>query len=286
MISGKTKYYAIIGTPIEQALSPIVHNAAFKEQGIDAVFLGCDVKKEELKEAVSGVRALGFSGLVVTMPHKVEIIPYLDEVADPVLGAVNTVVNRGGRLIGYNTDGDGYVDYVRSQGVVLEGKNVLMFGAGGAGRSVALALLRSGIQKLYLCNLPEKRVTDLMNMLEQAGFRNFDYVPFEGESVGKIAPKCPFITNTTSLGMNGMPSPHVDFLPWEQLDPKTVFMDIVHKPLVTPMLQKAGEYGFPVLTGDGMLLYQGLIAYQLFTGRKAPGEAMKIQLEGWLNQER
>ncbi len=286
MISGKTKYYAIIGTPIQQALSPIVHNGAFQAQDVDAVFLGCEVKTGELAEAMAGVRALGFSGLVVTMPHKVEIIPYLDEVTDPLLGAVNTVVNQDGRLIGYNTDGDGFVDYVRAEGVVLKGRNVLLFGAGGAGRSVALSLMRSGIEKLYLCNLPEKRVTDLLDMLEKSGFHNVEYVPFEKEAVGRVAPMCPFIANTTSLGMSGMPSPHAGLLPWEQLSGETVFMDIVHKPLFTPLLKTAKEQGFRTLTGDGMLLYQGLIAYHLFTGREAPKEAMKNQLDLWLGQER
>lgn len=286
MISGKTKYYAIIGTPIEQALSPIVHNAAFQAQDVDAVFLGCEVKEGALKEAVAGVRALGFSGLVVTMPHKVDILPYLDAVAAPVNDAVNTVVNQDGRLVGYNTDGDGFVDYVRAEGVTLEGQNVLMFGAGGAGRSIALSLLRSGIRKLYLCNLPEKRVDELMEMLEKGGFRNVQYVPFEKEAVSSVAPMCPFIANATSLGMSGMPSPHVELLPWEKLNGETVFMDIVHKPLITPILDKAREEGFRILTGDGMLLYQGLIAYELFTGRKAPAEAMKAQLDSWLGRER
>ncbi len=286
MISGKTNYYAIIGTPIEQALSPIVHNAAFKEQNIDAVFLGCDVKENMLKEAIEGARALGFSGLVITMPHKVEVIPYLDGVADEVIGAVNTVVNREGKLIGYNTDGDGFVDYVISEGVVLKDRNVLMFGAGGAGKSVALSLLRSGIKKLYICNLPEKRVADLMDMLKRGGFSNFEYVPFDKEAVSRVAPECTFIANTTSLGMNGMPSPHVDLLPWEQLNRESVFMDIVHKPLLTPILRKAQERGFRTLTGDGMLLHQGFIAYRLFTGREAPRQAMKLQLDCWLNSER
>lgn len=287
MISGKTKYYAILGNPIEQALSPIVQNAAFEASGEDAVFLGCRVEPGKLKEAVAGARALEFSGLAVTMPYKREIIPYLDAVSEKagVLDAVNVVSVKNGRWIGDNTDGDGFVRSLLVQGVVLEGKEVLLFGAGGAARGIALSLLKAGIKKLFLCNLYKEEADSVIEMLHSCRYDNVEFVPFEQMEAKRAGCRSSLIVNATSLGMGDRPSPHIELLDWEKMETGTVFADIVHKPLKTPFLQKAESMGFQIVTGDGMLLHQGILAYKLLTGKDALEEAMQSRLRQWLNME-
>lgn len=287
MISGKTKYYAILGDPIEQALSPIIHNAALKASGEDAVFLGCRVEPGKLKEAVAGARALEFSGLAVTMPYKREIIPYLDAVSKKaeVLDSVNVVSVKSGRLIGDNTDGDGFVRSLLLQGITLEGKEVLLFGAGGAARGIALSLLEAGIKQLFICNLYQQEADSVIEMLHSCKYENVEYVPFEQMEAKRAGCHAALIVNATSLGMGDRPSPHVNLVDWEKLDKKTIFADIVHKPLKTPFLEKAESMGFHIITGEGMLLHQGILAYKLLTGKDAPENSMRNCLEQWLHTE-
>ncbi|MCD7907409.1 MAG: shikimate dehydrogenase [Clostridium sp.] len=287
MISGRTNYYAILGNPIEQALSPIIQNAAFEAQGRDAVFLGCRVEPGKLEQAVQGSRALNFSGLAVTMPFKREIIPYLDWISPKAkaLDAVNVVAVEDGRYCGYNTDGDGFVRDLAARGVPLEGRAVLLLGAGGAGRGIALSLLEAGVKKLYICNLYEDEARGVMEMLSVCGYGGAEYVPFEPEAVGAVCENVCLIANTTCLGMGERPSPHVDLIPWEEIDRETVFADIVHKPLKTQLLRTAEERGHRIVTGDGMLLYQGILAYRLLTGGEAPERSMREKLDQWLAME-
>lgn len=287
MISGRTEYYAILGNPIEQALSPIIQNAAFEARGRDAVFLGCRVELGELEQAVQGARALHFSGLAVTMPFKREIIPFLDRISPKAkaLDAVNVVAVEDGRYCGYNTDGDGFVQDLRARGISLEGGEVLLFGAGGAGRGIALSLLEAGVKKLYICNLYEYEARGVMEMLEGCGYDGAEYIPFEPEAVRAVCGNVCLIANTTCLGMGERPSPHLDLVPWEDLDREIVFADIVHKPLKTQLLRKAEERGHRIVTGDGMLLHQGILAYRLLTGEEAPERSMREKLDQWLAME-
>lgn len=288
MISGKTDYYAILGNPIEQALSPIIQNAAFEADGIDAVFLGCLVEPGQLGEAMAGVRALHFAGLAVTMPFKREIIPYLDEVSPKAraLDAVNVVSVKDGRLCGHNTDGDGFVRALLSRKVEVNDRTVLLFGAGGAARGLALSLLEAGVRKLYLCNLYEAEAQEVLTMLRSCGYENVEYIPFDREKAGEACRLSTVIINATSLGMGDRPSPHMDLIDWAGIGKDTVFADVVHKPLKTPMLCKAEALGHKIITGDGMLLHQGILTYELYTGRKAPEEAMGQRLAQWLENER
>lgn len=287
MISGRTRYYAILGNPIEQALSPIIQNAAFRTEGKDAVFLGCKVEKGRLGDAVKGARALGFSGLAVTMPYKREIIPYLDTVSRKaeVLDAVNVVTVEDGRFCGHNTDGDGFVQSLLSGRIKVEGQKILLFGAGGAARGIALSLLEAGAGHLYLCNLFEEEAKDAMEMLKGCGYGNMGYLPFEKEAVKEACRGMNLVVNATCLGMAGYPSAHMELLCWEEMRDDAVFADIVHKPLRTPLLKKAAGRGHRIVTGDGMLLHQGILAYKLLTGEEAPREAMRQSLDCWLAQE-
>lgn len=287
MISGKTKTYAILGDPIEQALSPVVHNAAYQTLGMDAVMVGCRVSEAELEAAMAGVRAMHFSGLAVTMPLKAAVIPLLDGCDDMIrsLGAVNVVTCEDGRYIGYNTDGDGFLYNMKEQGVEPSGKHVLVYGAGGASRGICYALLADGVSKLTICNGSRQRAEDMIRTLSERFSTEMEYLPLDSELIPQRCREAQIIINTTSMGMNGSLSPHVDQIPWDELPKTTVFADIIHKPIETAFIKRARAAGFQALTGDGMMLYQAVLAFRLLTGVDAPVAVMKQAIQSKLEEE-
>ena len=289
MITGKTDYYAILGDPIEQALSPVVHNAAFRALGMDAVMLGCRVTPQELETAVAGTRALHFAGLAVTMPLKTAIIPLLDECEPKIefLGAVNVVTCKNGIYKGYNTDGDGFVRNMELHGTKPAGKRVFLFGAGGAARGLSYALLESGVSHLTVCNIDEPMAQAMIRPLQQHfPAAELEFVLLGDESIPARCREADILINATSMGMNGSPSPHVDMVPWTQLPKTTVCADIIHKPLETAFVRAARAAGLATLTGDGMLLYQGTEAFRLLTGCEAPEAAMRAAMQARLESEK
>lgn len=289
MITGKTRYYAILGDPIEQALSPVVHNAAFEALGMDAVMLGCRVTPQELEKAVEGTRALHFAGLAVTMPLKTAIIPLLDECEEKIefLGAVNVVTCKDGIYKGYNTDGDGFVRNMELHGTDPAGKRVFLFGAGGAARGLSYALLESGVKSLTVCNIDEPMALAMIEPLRQHfPSAELQFVLLGDASIPAHCLQSDIIINATSMGMNDSPSPHVDMVPWAQLPKTTVCADIIHKPLETAFVRAARAAGLTALTGDGMLLYQGIEAFRLMNGCDAPQAAMKAALQARLESEK
>jgi len=287
MITGKTKCYAIFGDPIEQALSPVVHNAAYETLGMDAVMVGCRVSTAELEAAMAGARAMHLSGLAVTMPLKAAVIPLLDGCDDMIrsLGAVNVVTCEEGRYIGYNTDGSGFLYNMKEQGVEPSGKHVLVYGAGGASRGICYALLADGISKLTVCNGSRRRAEDMIQTLSERFSTEMEYLPLDSELIPQRCKEAQIIINTTSMGMNGSLSPHVDMIPWDELPKTTVFADIIHKPINTAFVRRAREAGFTTLTGDGMMLYQAALAFRLLTGEDAPVAVMKQAILSRLEEE-
>lgn len=287
MITGKTKYYAILGDPIEQALSPVVHNAAFAALGMDAVMLGCRVMPADLATAMAGVRALHFSGLAVTMPLKTDIIPLLDECEEKIafLGAVNVVTCRDGHYKGYNTDGDGFLRNLVLHGTDPAGKRVFLFGAGGAARGVSYALLEAGVSQLTVCNIEEKMAMDMIRPLQtRFPAAKIGFVPLGDSAIAGLCLASDILVNATSMGMNGTASPHVDMVPWAQLPAGTVCADTIHKPRDTAFIRAAKAHGFTTCTGDGMMLHQGTRAFRLLTGCEAPEAAMRAALQAIVSE--
>lgn len=289
VISGKTKIFTIIGDPIVQALSPIVFNAMFTYDQIDALFVANRVRQENLEYAVRGLKALEISGFVVTMPHKRSILPYLDLI-DPkaaAIGSVNTVVtNDEGQFVGYSTDGDGFVDNLRRQGVQIEGVTVLLFGAGGGGRSVALSLIESHVKRIYICNKYEEEALQTIDCIRTYISADITYIPFEYKAVATACKNVDLIINTTNLGMGETPSPHVELIPWKSLGRSLVVSDIVHSPQKTVLLKHAESFGHRIVLGDGMLSHQALIAYALMTGRTGSLDIMQEALGHWNEHNR
>jgi shikimate dehydrogenase len=277
MITSKTQLVGLFGHPVSHSQSPLMHNAAFMETGLPFAYAAFDVAPHNLEEAVAGIRALGLKGVNVTIPHKVAIMPMLDEI-DPLakkIGAVNTVVNVDGRLIGYNTDGMGYVrSLVEETGIVLDKQIVTMLGAGGAARAVAFTLAEKGVKEIRIINRSRERAALLA---EHVGTIVPTKVVEQAEGKDVIADSS-LLINTTSIGMH----PNVSEMPvpTEWLHKHLTVSDLIYNPLETRLLKEARAIGAQVHSGVGMFVNQGALAFELWTGQNAPGEIMrKVVLE-------
>lgn len=274
MISAKTKLYGILGDPIEHSLSPAIQNAALQATGIEAVYLAFRVKKERLKEAVAGIRSLDVKGVNVTIPHKVDIIKYLDRV-DPLaeqIGAVNTVKNEDGELTGYNTDGLGAIKALKEAAQNLAHKRVILVGAGGAAKAISYTLANEGAN-LTILNRNLLRAKTLAEEIEAKTGRTIDYLDLHPDNLEKTLTNAEILVNATSVGM----TPKSKETPVDKkfLHPKLVVFDIVYNPLETRLLREAREKGARVVDGLGMLIYQGAEAFEIWTKQKAPVEVMR-----------
>jgi shikimate dehydrogenase len=271
MINGQTKIFGILGRPVTHSLSPVMHNAAFRHLGINAVYVAFPVT--DLAQAVSGLRGLGIGGVSVTIPFKEEIIPFLDEL-DPQaakLGAVNTVVNQDGRLIGSNTDWLGAVTALTAK-ISLKGRHVLILGAGGASRAIAYGVIQAG-GRVSLTDLDAARAAALVKDL------GAEAIPPEAVA------DCPadILVNATPVGM----TPDVDGIPInpDLLGRFQVVMDIVYQPLETRLLREAKTWGAASIDGLQMLIHQGAAQFELWTGREAPTSVMARAAYGALGEK-
>ena len=279
MITGKTRLLGVIGHPIEHSLSPKMHNASFTVGGLDYAYVALDVSPEKLSEAVAGLAALGFAGFNVTMPYKEKIIPLLEEVDEVVRisGAVNTVVIQDGSLRGMNTDGIGFIEACTEADVDFKDKKVLLLGAGGAGAALAVTMLGEGARELVIANRAASRAQNLKTRLERAGTSAEIFVRPLEDLEGSVR-WADVIVNTTYLGMKKEDQTPV---PVEQLDSGKAVCDIVYRrDEDTELLDRARSAGARVVTGGRMLLYQGVQAQRIWTGKEPNVEAMSGAISG------
>jgi shikimate dehydrogenase len=282
-ITGKTRVCGVIGDPIEHTLSPIMHNAAFNHLKLDYAFLAFKVKPAEVENAVNGMRALNILGLNVTMPHKKAVINYLDEIDQTAkfLNAVNTIHNKNGKLLGFNTDGIGALKALKENGVNPHGKRVLLLGSGGAARAIAYALVQEA-DELVVLNRTVEQAKELASLLERT---------FNKKVVGdSLSPKViqdnlwdsDILVNATSVGMkpNATQSPVAP----EWLKPDLAVMDIVYNPIETKLDKDAKAAGAKVISGVEMLIYQGAASFEIWTGHSAPVEVMRKAALNHLNK--
>lgn len=264
--------YGVIGDPIAHSMSPLMHNDAFKALHYDADYHAFHVTPDNLEVAVKGMKAIGVSGFNVTIPHKTAIIPYLDEI-DPLaeaIGAVNTVVRKGTKWIGYNTDGPGFIQSLKEdwkEDVMNE--HVLVVGAGGAAKAIYYALAQSGVKQIDICN----RTLDKAIALQQAN-------PFHCQSKAitlRDAEEClaqySLIVQTTSIGMH--PNVHLQPISLKHLNINAYVADIIYNPFETAFLNEAKRLGANIQNGLGMFIYQGAIAFEKWTGQTPNVKRMK-----------
>lgn len=275
MVSGRTKLLGVIGHPIGHSLSPRMHNAAFARDGTDYLYVAMDVRPDHLPAAVEGLRALGFVGFNVTMPHKEAMLPLVDELdeAARLAGAVNTVVVEGARLHGLNTDGSGFVEACGEAGISLSGRKVLILGAGGAAAAIAVAVLGEVASRLYIVNRTLRRAEELRTRLSR-GAEEVRVCPFD--RVGELAGEADVLVNATYLGMKeGDPLP----FPAHCLTAEKVVCDAVYRAGdETALIRGAREAGARTVSGGRMLLYQGVQAQRIWMGREPNVGAMSDAL--------
>jgi len=276
MIDAQTELYGVIGNPVYHSLSPIIHNGAFRRLGWNAVYLAFEVKN--LEEALKGIRGLGVRGVSVTIPFKAEVVPFLDKVEGLAkkIRAVNTIANRGGRLIGYNTDCDGALDALEER-MDLRGKRFVLLGAGGAARAIAFGLEERGYP-LTVVNRSKERGQALCKEL------GCDYLPVSSlmrMKTGEL--EADIIINATSLGM--YPRDGDTPIPKELLKEGMTVMDIVYQPLQTKLLREAKEKGCVTVDGLEMLMRQGAAQFEIWTGGRLEIGQIKKDLRRALERE-
>ena len=279
VVSGKTKVCALIGDPVEHTMSPPMHNAAFSERALDYIYLPFRVRADDLANAVNGLKALNVRGFNVTIPHKVTVIRLLDSL-DPIaekIGAVNTVVNDGGRLIGYNTDATGFLRALLEQGVEPDGKNIVILGAGGASRAISY-ILADREARLTILNrrLELDWAIDLAGRLREDFGREVLALELNSDNLSGILTEAQILINATSVGMT--PDAGLSPVPAEFLKSGLVVVDIVYNPVRTRLLREAGAAGARTVSGVDMLIWQGALAFEKWTGQQAPLDLMRIKV--------
>lgn len=273
MISAKTKICGIFGYPVEHSLSPVMHNAAFRKLRLDYVYVAFPVLPEDVAVSVKAIKALGLTGVNVTIPHKEKVIQFLDKITLEAqeMGAVNTIVNINGILMGDNTDGRGFWRSLTQECHVRpENKTVLLMGTGGAGRSLSVILLKNGIKKIYLYDLIQEKAETLARNLDDKS----RVIVIEKNSFKKIMPSVDILINASPVGM-------------KQTDSCVIVPGLLHKRLFvyeviynhpTCLLQEARKRKIKCANGLGMLINQAALSFELWTGKVAPVETMRKAL--------
>lgn len=266
--SGSTRLAAVIGDPVRHSLSPLLHNTAFAALDLDWVYVALEVAPGGAAAALDAMRTLGIAGLSVTMPHKEAVAAACDELTEEAaaLRAANCVVNDGGRLIGHNTDGDGFLAALAAElDLDPAGRRCVVLGAGGAARSIALALARAGAGEVAVVNRTASRAHEVAALLGPVGR------VVGPDDLASVMAGAELVVNATSLGMGTDGAVPLEVA---LLRPEHVVVDIIYRPLVTPLLAAARALGCRSANGISMLVHQAAIAFTHWTGQPAPVEAM------------
>lgn len=269
-IDGYTRLAAVVANPIKHSISPFIHNSAFEATNTNGVYLAWEVDATELAETVANIRRYQMYGINLSMPYKEQVIPYLDQLSEEacLIGAVNTVVNREGTLIGYNTDGKGFFKSLPS--FKISGKRMVLLGAGGAAKAILAQAILDGVSQIsvFVRSSSIEKTKPYLEKLENAtGFRVY---LCDLEDVSELQARITdsdLLVNATSVGMDGVSQP----IPTSIVLPeKLLIADVIYQPFETPFLKWARKQGNQSINGLGMLLYQAAEAFQLWTGKEMP----------------
>lgn len=267
-------FFGIIGDPVEHSLSPFMQNAAFQKKKLPFEYRRFQLSQSELPVFL---KKKDWKGLNVTIPHKEAVLAFIDKLHPKAkkIGAANTLLLQKNKIYGFNTDGDGYLlSLKKEKRFNPKGKQALILGAGGAARAILAALAESKIKRIYLTNRnPEKAEALVKEFSKKFKETQFLAVKWEGEAFTTLVPQIQLLVQSTSLGLKGEKIP----FPWTLLNKKCLVSDLIYLP--TPFLKEAKKRGFSTLSGLGMLLYQGVLAFEIWTGRKAPVLTMKKALD-------
>jgi len=276
-ITGKTKLIGLIGNPVEHSISPQLHNTISRHLGREMTYVPFRVEKDDLKDAVKGLKALNFTGFNVTVPFKKEVMKYIDENSKEALlmGAVNTVKNIRGKLYGYNTDGEGFSRaFKEATGTAFRDKKIALLGAGGAARAIAVKLSLEGADSIAVINRTVSRAEDLCELVNNNIRRVAKPYGWDDDTAESVFADSDIIINATSLGMH----PDVENYPYVKpikFRKDQIVYDIIYNPARTRFLQEAERHGCVAVNGLGMLFYQGIYAYEIWTGIKLKEDFLK-----------
>ncbi len=273
-INGKTRLIGIIGNPVDHSKSPYMHNYSFDKLKLNYSYMAFNIEKKGLKDAVQAMRVLDARGFNITMPYKEEVMKYLDEIKEDakLIGAVNTVVNEKGKLIGHNTDGKGFIKALDKANVEYENKKILILGAGGGAKAIAIELALKKPKEIIIANRTLKSAEKIRNLInENIGKAMARSISLKEESLKKELKNTNILINTSSLGMGEDKNKSI-IENTDLFSPNLFVADLIYKPLKTKFLSMAEEKGCKIMNGLDMLIYQGDIGFKLWTGRSMPKE--------------
>lgn len=271
-IDGYTRLAAVVANPIKHSISPFIHNSAFEATNTNGVYLAWEVDATELAETVANIRRYQMYGINLSMPYKEQVIPYLDQLSEEacLIGAVNTVVNREGTLIGYNTDGKGFFKSLPS--FKISKKRLVLLGAGGAAKAILAQAILDGVSQISVfvrSSSMEKTRPYLEKIQNATGFRVDLFALEDVQDLQDSITKADLLVNATSVGMDGTSQP----IPTSIVLPeKLMVADVIYQPFETPFLKWARNQGNQSINGLGMLLYQAAEAFELWTGKEMPAD--------------
>lgn len=281
-VLGHTKVLGVMGDPIAHSLSPVMHNAAIRALNIDYIYVPFHVKAANLREAIEGVSAMGIAGVNLTIPHKESVIEYLDEISERSrrIRSINTIVNVDGHLRGDTTDGAGFVRSATAAWGKLDGCRTLLLGAGGSAKAVAFALAEIGCEIIVANRTRERAVEVVEGLREVFKAGKFRVADLNGQALGEEMPHIDLLVNTTSVGMH----PDIDSIaaPAELLHPRLLVYDLVYNPARTQMIVEAESRGAKAMNGLKMLVYQGALSFEMWTGLEADVKVMEEAVIGAL----
>ena len=269
------KTFAVIGDPIDHSLSPTIHNAAYRELGIECTYIAYKVDKGELRTGIESLKKIKIVGFNVTIPHKIEMMGYLDNVDETCkkIGAVNTVLNDDGILRGFNTDMDGFLEPIKRKEIQIKNSKIFLLGAGGASRAIIAGFQKEGADNIVIANRTKENGDELARFSNEIGL---DATSVQLDAMNELNSKFDFIVNASSLGLKG----EKNIIPSSLMDEQTTVYDIVYKPLKTDLINTAKENNCKIIYGYEMLLGQAIRSFEIWLDQKAPYEAMKRSILG------
>ncbi len=280
-ISGKTGLLGLIGSPVGHSGSPAMYNYCFEKLGLDYAYLAFDIKVDEVEKAIEAIKTFRMRGCNVTMPCKNETVKYMDELspAARIIGAVNTIVNEDGRLIGHITDGKGFVDNLRDRGVEIAGKKIIVCGGGGAAAAIQVQCALEGAREISVFNIKDAFFERTLQLAEKIRQEKPEcivnvYDIADIEKMREEITSSDILANATIVGMKPMDNESV-VKDVTMYHPGLVVVDAVYNPKETKMLREAKAAGCTCIDGQGMLVWQGAEAFKLYTGQEMPVQEVK-----------
>lgn len=268
----------VFGDPVDDNPTGVVEEAAFAAKNLNYRYLTIKVLPEDLGKAMDSVKIFGMKGINLTMPHKIKVLPYLDELspAAEIIGAVNTVIQKEGKLFGENTDGKGFVTALKNSGETLDKKNVTILGAGGAARAIAVECALNGVAHINIINRSIEKGEELASLIQMKTDSSAKYLNWKNNM--EIPSDTDILINATSIGFspNVTDKPDIDYT---TITPEMCVCDVIFNPAETIFLKTAAENGAKTITGLGMLVQQAALNFTLWTGVEAPVDVMEDALK-------